>query len=334
MAGVILSELLHVLQRWRKHYQYRTQAHELNEKLSRLKALEPFPKVVQKGPFNRFPEEGEIIAKVVSSREKPLKKIEEIIRKYGPKWEAEGLTNGEVFGVVGIRLPREKISEAPRVLLELKPFGYYEFLATLANLKLRQDLTEAERNWVAEQVKPFTTPLRPLPNMPHNLSVEVLLLYNNKNKMVLMKRSSKTAYRHDLIAPSASEGVTPEKDAKGIYVDLVEVCKRALEEEQGMQREGLEDVYLTSVILDPDYFAYEVTAVATTELDEEAIRENFQIGRARDKYESDVQMFYDFPLPHSDLKSLLDSMSHQAKAAYVMAMADLHGWDGLYASLE
>jgi hypothetical protein len=256
------------------------------------------------------------------------KRVEQIIEKYSDLWKNNGFYEAtEIVGVTEIRHPRIGEYETEALHLVTSPFRYFAFLATNANVKLRNDLDEKDKAWLLEQTKDYN-PSEPIPTFVNPLSVSVLLLCENRRKFVLTRRSKKTVYRGELIAPSASETVSMlDKKKNNDEIDLVNTVKRALNEELGIQAEHLEDVHFTDLLFDKEAFDYKFTCVVETNLTAEGIKALYS-NITRDRFETIDIIFKEFPCEISR-NEIMTNWVPEAIATYVKAVIDIYSFNKL-----
>jgi hypothetical protein len=250
------------------------------------------------------------------------------VEKYSERWKSKGFyESAEIAGVTEISYPRAGERESEALHLVVRPFRYFAFLATNANVKLRNDLEEEDREWLLRQTENYD-PNEPIPAFVNPLSVDVLLLCDEERKFVLTRRSGHTVYRGGLIGPSAAETVSTSLDQRDGEIDLVNAVRRALNEEIGIQAEYLEEVYFTDLLFDKRVFDYKLSCVATTNLTAEQIEALYRSGFAKDKYETTDILFPRFPCEVSR-NEVLANWTPEAAAAYTKAVIDRRGWKKL-----
>jgi len=229
-------------------------------------------------------------------------------------------------GVSDIDFLAQGYEEEPIIRIRVKPFKYFDFLATNANIKLRNDLEPEDRAILKRYVEKIT-PYKPVTLFANPLSVEVLLLCEDGRKCVLQKRSSKTVYRGGLLAPSVSETVSYNRDkVDENRLDVFKTIVRGLKEELGLDEEYVDNIYVTSLLFDREIFDYHLTAIAITFLDEESILSIFKSGKPKDKHEYIDLQFIDFPMEKIDLNKIHKTWVPETIASYVLGVVDRYGW--------
>jgi hypothetical protein len=212
-----------------------------NQELSRLNL---YPSLESMAPGKYFTEDSPISSRnlmVYLERRKLLRKRVEQMVKYSERWKSKGFyESAEIAGVTEISYPRTGERESEALHLVVRSFRYFAFLATNANVKLRNDLEEEDREWLLRQTENYD-PNEPIPAFVNPLSVDVLLLSDEERKFVLTRRSGHTVYRGGLIGLSAAETVSTSLDQRDGEIDLVNTVRRALNEEIGIQAEHLEE---------------------------------------------------------------------------------------------
>ena len=297
-----------------------------------LSKLNLHPSLESLAPGRYFTEDSPISSRnlvVHLERRKPLpERVEQMVKKYSELWKSKGFYESvEIAGVTEINYPRTGEQETEALRLVVKPFRYFAFLATNANVKLRNDLDEEDREWLLRQIEDCD-PNEPIPAFVNPLSVEIILLCDGGRKFVLTRRSGHTVYRGGLIGPSAAETVSATLDRRDGEIDLVNAVRRALSEEIGIQAEHLEEVYFTDLMFDKEVFDYKFTCVATTNLTAEQIEALYRNGLAKDKYETAGILFQRFPCEVSR-SEVLEKWMPEAAATYAKAVVDRLGWKKL-----
>jgi hypothetical protein len=300
-----------------------------SQELSRLNL---YPSLESLAPGKYFTEDSPVSSRnlVVSLERKKLLpgRVEQMVEKYSERWKSKGFyESAEIAGVTEISYPRAGERESEALHLVVRPFRYFAFLATNANVKLRNDLEEEDREWLLRQTENYD-PNEPIPAFVNPLSVDVLLLCDEERKFVLTRRSGHTVYRGGLIGPSAAETVSTSLDQRDGEIDLVNAVRRALNEEIGIQAEYLEEVYFTDLLFDKRVFDYKLSCVATTNLTAEQIEALYRSGFAKDKYETTDILFPRFPCEVSR-NEVLANWTPEAAAAYTKAVIDRRGWKKL-----
>ncbi len=283
---------------------------------------------IQVGPENGFDRDD--ITAVIKRGWETFPGVVKIVKTHEAQWKAEVLWDGDYLGVAQINSPRHGAEEIPEIAFTLKQRKFFEYLATNAQVCLRNDLNESEREWLESEKGGYS---QNTPNIVfvNPLSVEVLLLCKSKTKetkVVLGVRSSKTAFRPGMLQPSASEAVSMvDCTGGGDECDVWNACYRGLEEELGLPRQHIVKLRLTSLIFDKQEYDYELTAVAYTDLDEDSIKQNWlNVHPGKDKVENDHLEFRPFPIEHLG-KDEIRRWTHQAFVAYLMALYQEFGFE-------
>jgi hypothetical protein len=283
---------------------------------------------IQVGPENGFDSDG--ISAIIEGGWETFPEVLKIVKTHEAQWKGEGLWNGDYLGVAQINLPRHGAEEVPEIVFILRQRKFFEYLATNAQVCLRNDLNEPERKWLESEKATYS---QNAPNVVfvNPLSVEVLLLCKGKTeetKAVLGVRSSKTAFRGGMLQPSASEAVgRADCTSGGDKCDVLNACYRGLEEELGLPRQQIVKLCLTSLIFDKQEYDYELTAVAYTDLDEDSIKQNWlTVHPGKDKVENKEIEFRPFPIEQFG-KAEISRWTHQAFVAYLMALYQEFGFE-------
>jgi hypothetical protein len=121
-----------------------------NQELSRLNL---YPSLESLAPGKYFTEDSPVSSRnlVVSLERKKLLpgRVEQMVEKYSERWKSKGVyESAEIAGVTEISYPRAGERESEALHLVVRPFRYFAFLATNANVKLRNDLDEEDREWL------------------------------------------------------------------------------------------------------------------------------------------------------------------------------------------
>jgi hypothetical protein len=247
-----------------------------------------------------------------------------IIERNRERWLAAGYYDGQVAGVTAIQFPRSPDEEVPSVVLDTRPVGYFEFLGTNANLKLRHDLSPSDQSYLQGRQE---NPLEPVYEFANPLSVEVLLICDRRQKFVLQRRSGKTSLRQGTLFPSVAENVSIKQDSTASgELDVLNTVRRGMREELGVDPTLVDRVYATALCFDHEIWDYKFTFVAFTELDESSIRTGFQAGLAKDRYESAELLFFDFPLKDFRSSFSREPWGPEAGMAYIRAIAEEYSW--------
>ncbi|MGC8618745.1 MAG: hypothetical protein ACP5UZ_08455 [Thermoplasmata archaeon] len=258
--------------------------------------------------------------------------IEGIISRHRGVWEKEiGAYNNEIYGVAKVDSYRITEKEEPFIVIEGYSVKYYEFLATNANVKIRNDLDQEEKEWLNSRIQNFD-PYFPVQEFANPLSVEVLLLCENRRKAVLPVRSGKTVFRGDKLGASVMETVSPlleVNDKINKEIDVYEVIKRGVKEELGISSEEIKGIFVTSLAFDEEVLDYKFTAVVDSILSQEEVQRRFDLGLASDRWENKILKFFKFPPDATDISEIRKNASPEAMAAVIMAEAYLYGWKRL-----
>ncbi|MGC8695969.1 MAG: hypothetical protein ACP5UD_06165 [Conexivisphaera sp.] len=327
LLGVALTVLFeHVIVReisifWRKIMYKRINKHL--EKLGPM--LEPI-KILQAGKLG--PASVHIH---IAGYKKVPKEVHNIIEAHTQQFKEQGFSNNRILSVGKILFIRKGKDEKVNIDILGYLSSYYHFLATNANIKLRNDLTEDEKKWVISRIpdQEHFDPNIPVDEFANPLSVEVLLLCEAGKKAVLTRRSRLTVFRGDMIGPSVMETVSPElmegSPEKG-EIDVFRTIKRGIEEELGIKEHELKHIYITSLDFDKEVFDYKFTAIATTYLSEAEIKRRYELAVPKDKYENTELLFLNFPVSKREIGKLYGKLSPEAVACIHVAAEIQKNW--------
>ena len=294
---------------------------KLNNLMKPVMILQPC-KLSEKGSFSIRLDETQTASERVS----------EIIAKYSEKWSEElGYYNNYIFGATHIDSYRLGEKEEIFISIRGRRAGYFEFLATNANVTLRKDLDKNDDAWIRSKILNYD-PFYPISEFANPLSVEVLLLCENETKAVMSTRSEKTVFRGGKVGPSVMETVSPALEEKTILkteINIFGVIRRGLKEELGIDSDEIEQVYLTSLAFDSEVLDYKFTAVAVTHLTQKEIENRFNLGFPKDRWENKKINFIDYPPKILDVEKIKNDWLPEAIAAMIMAMAESEGWKKL-----
>ncbi len=297
----------------------------IGKNLSKINELINPLTIVQFGKFTP----GSIEIHVIGSKS-PSEDVKKIIEAHKSDFESElGFYDNEIFGVTKILFEKVREKEEPHLEIYGYRVYYFEFLATNANIKLRNDLNKNERDWLLSKTANYE-PEIPIKEFANPLSVEVLLLCEGGKKVVLTKRSKTTVFRGGLIGPSVMETVSPNL-SEGLndiaQIDIFETIRRGIKEELGINKDELEDsIVILGLAFDKEVFDYKFIVLAETLLSEEEIKSRFNMGIPRDRYENPELLIYDFPFPIKNILNSKQKYSPEAVACLILSIAFLKGW--------